>query len=229
MNGEMRLPETGVAANVAAGINRLAVWIARHWLAIFNCVVGIFLGLPFLAPILMEAGAPGAARTLYAIYAPTCHQLPDRSFFLFGPQAVYSTTDLERDGVIPAGTTTLGRMALRATGTTTTGFKVAICQRDVAIYGSILIGGLVFGALRPVYQRRGRRFPKMRVGLYLLLLIPLFVDGATQIVGLRESTWWLRAITGGIFGAATVWLTYPYIDESMADVVRTSAPKTTTV
>lgn len=225
MNVEVRLPAAGAAAKMASAINRLSAWIARHWLAIFNIVVAIFLGLPFLAPMLMEAGATGPARLLYAVYAPTCHQLPERSFFLFGQQAVYGPDELEQHGAIPAGSTIVQRMALRFIGTPEVGYKVAICERDVAIYGSILLSGLLFGVLRPLLRRRRAKLPKMPLWLYGLLLVPLAVDGITQILGLRESTWWLRLITGGIFGAATVWLTYPYIDEAMEDVARTSTLK----
>jgi uncharacterized membrane protein len=222
MSVDVRPPETGVAAKVGAAINRLAAWLARHWLAVFNIAVAIFLGLPLLAPILMQAGLTGPARLIYAVYAPTCHQLPERSFFFFGPSVAPSVADLEESHAIPAGLSILQHQALRFIGTPDTGYKVAICERDVAIYGGILVSGLIFGALRPVLRRNGRRLPKMPLWLYGLLLVPLIVDGITQLFGLRESTWWLRLITGCIFGAATVWLTYPYIDEAMDDVVRTS-------
>jgi uncharacterized membrane protein len=171
----------------------------------------------------MEAGATGPARLIYAIYAPTCHQLPERSFFLFGPRPVYSATDLETLGALPAGTNIFERQALRFIGTPDTGYKVAICERDVAIYGSVLLSGLLFAALRPsILRRAGRKLPKMPVWLYGLSLAPMALDGLTQIFGLRESNWLLRLLTGGIFGAATVWLAYPYVQEAMADVVRTS-------
>jgi uncharacterized membrane protein len=44
------------------------------------------------------------------------------------------------------------------------------------------------------------------------------VDGFTQLFGWRESDWLLRTITGCLFGMATVWLAYPYVQEAMDDV-----------
>jgi uncharacterized membrane protein len=222
MSAEVRLPKDGLEARVAGAINRLVASLARHWLALFNLAVAVFIGLPFLAPVLMAAGLPGPARVIYAIYAPTCHQLPDRSFFLFGPHITPSVADLEASQAIPAGLTILQRLALRFPGAPATGYKVAICERDMAIYSAILLNGLLFGALRSRLKRRGH-MPKMPLWLFALLLLPAAVDGFTQLFGLRESIWYLRLITGYLFGAGVVWLAYPYVEDSMADVARGSA------
>ena len=65
--------------------------------------------------------------------------------------------------------------------------------------------------------RRGRvRSPS--IWLYALLIAPMAVDGFTQLLGWRESTWELRVITGVLFGVATVWLLYPYIERTMVDL-----------
>ena len=149
MGANVTAPKIGVEARISAAINRLAAWVARHWLALFNLAVAVFIGLPFLAPVLMEAGLTGPARAIYLIYAPTCHQLPERSFFLFGPRITPSVADLEASQAIPAGQSIIQHMALRFPGTPATGYKVAVCERDTAIYGAILLNGLLFGALRP--------------------------------------------------------------------------------
>ncbi len=48
----------------------------------------VWLAAIVLAPILREAGS-GASSILYACFAPVCHQIPGRSFSLFGhPLAV---------------------------------------------------------------------------------------------------------------------------------------------
>ncbi len=131
--------------------------------------------------------------------------------------------ELEESQAIPAGLTIIQRLALRFPGTPATGYKVAICERDTAIYGAILLNGLLFGALRPTLRRRGR-MPKMPLWLFALFVLPAAVDGFTQLFGLRESTWYLRLITGFIFGTGLVWLAYPFVEEAMNDVVRTSSP-----
>jgi hypothetical protein len=40
--------------------------------------------------VAMKAGFSGAAKLIYLFYSFQCHQLPQRSFFLFGPQLTYS-------------------------------------------------------------------------------------------------------------------------------------------
>jgi uncharacterized membrane protein len=165
----------------------------------------------------MHIGATGLGRLIYLAYSPTCHQLPERSFFLFGPQAVYSIPELEAAGAIPAGLSLVHRQLLRFVGSPETGYKVAFCERDAAMYGSILLAGLVFGMVRGSWAGR-RRVPKLPLRAYALFLLPMAIDGFTQLFGLRESTWALRLVTGILFGFGTVWLAYPYVQDAMDDV-----------
>lgn len=190
--------------------DQIVLWISKHWLALFNLAVFAYLAVPFLAPVFMQAGVIGPARLIYTVYTPACHQLPDRSYFLFGQQPVYSLQELEDAGVLES-TFLLDRR--RYVGDENLGWKVALCERDLAIYGAVLLGGLLFAVLR-------ERVPKLPFKVYVLFLLPIAIDGFTQLFGLRTSNWWLRTITGGIFGLATVWLAYPYIEESMRDVRR---------
>jgi uncharacterized membrane protein len=216
----VRLPSGGRADRVSAAVDRLAARLARHWLALFNTIVAVFVLLPFLAPLFMHVGLELPARAIYLVYQPTCHQLPERSFFLFGPQGAYSVAELEAADAIPPGTSLPQRGMLRYVGNPEIGYKVAICERDVAIYGSILFGGLLYGVARGFFARRGRRVPKLPVKVYLILLMPMVVDGVTQLMGLRESTWQLRIVTGMLVGLATVWLAYPHIDDAMRDSLK---------
>ena len=188
----------------------IVIWIARHWLALFNSIVALYLLLPILAPALAKAGLTTPASLLYMAYSATCHQLPERSYFLFGEQPLYSLSALETSG-LEEGLGLFGRRAFR--GDEVSGYKIAVCQRDVAIYGSVALAGLLFALLR------GRaRAPSLKV--YLLLLIPMALDGLTQLFGMRESNWWLRSVTGALFGGASVWLAYPYLEAAMRDVIR---------
>jgi uncharacterized membrane protein len=191
--------------------NRLVLWVARHWLAIFNTGWGIYTFLPFLAPILMQAGLMMPARLIYGAYSFTCHQLPDHSYFLFGASAVPQAAALSASGAPDADNLFLFRSFL---GNGEIGYKVALCERDLAIYGSVLLAGLVFAFIR---DRVKLRAPSLK--LYVLFLIPIAIDGLTQLVGLRESNWWLRTLTGAIFGIGSVWLAYPYVEDAMQDVI----------
>lgn len=216
----MSTPWAASSNRWVAYTNRLVYGIARHWLAFCNAIVALFLALPVTAPLLLATGATMPAQIIYLVYLPVCHQLPERSYFLLGEKPVYTLEELEARGM-PAGLSLFQRRGFR--GNEVTGYKVAFCQRDVAIYGSVLLAGLAYGALR----RRGR--PRgLPLKVYVLFLIPLGLDGLTQLAGLRESNWWLRTITGALFGGASVWLAYPLIDEAMEGVtyqakVRTSS------
>jgi uncharacterized membrane protein len=202
------------ASQVASG---LVVWIARHWLAFFNTAWGIYVLTPFLAPVFMHLGWYAPARMIYGVYSIFCHQLPDHSYFLFGPQAAPPLPTLEAGGMTPG----LGLFQQRRfIGNPLLGYKVGICQRDVAIYGSIFVGGLIFALVRT-------RVKPLPLKLFLILLIPLAVDGLTQMFGLRVSNWWLRSITGAIFGFAAVFLAYPYVQAAMDEVIETETRRMT--
>ena len=70
-------------------IDRIFYTLARRWLLFFNLALAIYVGLPMLAPVLMNAGLTGPANIIYRAYSPMCHQLASRSFFLFGEQPAY--------------------------------------------------------------------------------------------------------------------------------------------
>lgn len=202
---------------VESAINRAAngavVWVARHWLFLFNLAWGMYVFVPFLAPILMHFGLTTPARTIYGVYSVFCHQLPDHSFFLFGHDHAPLEPVLVQGGMAEG----LNLLVMRQfVGNELLGYKVALCQRDVAIYGSILLAGLIYGVVR---KRRTVR--PLSLKIYALFLIPIAVDGLSQMVGLRESDWVLRTVTGMIFGMASVWLAYPYVEEAMQSVIET--------
>lgn len=94
------------------------------------------------------------------------------------------------------------------------GYQMAYCQRDTAIYTSILAAGLVFALARKKVRPLSPR--KMLLGL-VLVSAPMVIDGGTQLFLVRESNWWLRTITGALFGAGSTWLVYPYIEQGMLE------------
>jgi uncharacterized membrane protein len=195
--------------------NRLVLWIARHWLALFNTAWALYVLMPFVAPLLMQAGYMAPARVIYGLYSFTCHQLPDHSYFLFGESPVPQAQALMAAGAPDEANLFLFRSFI---GNPQIGYKAALCERDIAIYGSVALGGLVFALLR---QRGKVRAPSLKG--YALFLIPIAVDGVSQLVGLRESNWWLRTVTGALFGLASVWLAYPYVEDAMQEVIETES------
>ena len=203
----MKRRATGRTRDLVIFLDKIILVIARHWLFAVNWAVTLYLALPLLAPWFMAQGYDRIGSFVYRVYGPpTCHQLPERSYFLYGPQYDYSLEEL---------TTLLGGdVPLRYIGDATMGFRVAICQRDVAIYTALLFAGLAFGLVR-------RRLRPLHWKHMLLFLAPMAIDGTGQILGLWESTWLTRTITGILASSGVVLFLYPLLEEGMQDVQQT--------
>ena len=65
-------------------VDRGVLAVARHWLLTVNLMSGVFVGLPILGPWLRSRGLDLPANALYTAFGLTCHQMPSRSFFVFG-------------------------------------------------------------------------------------------------------------------------------------------------
>jgi uncharacterized membrane protein len=207
--------------------DRFSYWMSRHYMFVLNTIVLIYVGLPILAPVLMSAGYTRPATTIYRFYGLVCHQLAFRSWFIFGDQAAYPREAAGVENLIPYGVATglseNEELAARQfVGNPEVGYKVALCERDVAIYGGILLFGLIFSL-------SGRRIKHLPWYLWLLVgILPIALDGFSQLLSqpplnmfpYRESTPLLRTITGFLFGFTTAWFGYPIVEESMADVRR---------
>ncbi len=204
------------AERLTVFLDKLVLALAKHWLFLVNLVIAVYSGLPLLAPVLMALGYTRPAEIIYTIYKPLCHQLPQRSFFLFGPRLAYSLETL-RELLGPEMLTT-NSLARAFIGNAALGYKMAYCQRDAAMYSSILLAGMVFGLVR-------HRLKPLTFTRYLIFLAPWAVDGLVQLLGFYESTWQLRTITGSLFGLATVWFAYPYLEAGMGDLRRTISMK----
>lgn len=206
----------------------ITLWIHRHYMLLFNFLVFLYLGFAFLAPMLMKAGVTNPANLLYKAYGLVCHQLAYRSFFIFGEQFYYPRQAAEVSGVMTFSEATgldesnEARAIFAArnyVGNDEMGYKIALCQRDIAIYGGILLFGLLFSLT-------GMRLKSIPWYLWLALaIVPIGLDGFSQLLSqpplsflpYRESTPFLRVLTGFMFGFFTAWFGYPLVEESMAD------------
>ena len=207
--------------------DRFSSWFTRHYVAILNLIVLFYVGLPVLAPVLMNAGITGPAQMIYRAYSLACHQLAFRSFFLFGEQPYYPRAAAGVEDVLtysqatglPEGDSVAAVYGARDfIGNEAVGYKLALCERDIAIYGSILLFGIIFALT-------GRRIPGLPWYIWLLLgILPIAFDGVSQLLSqppinlgaYRESTPFLRTMTGALFGFMTAWFGYPMVEETMA-------------
>ena len=72
----------------------------------------------------------------------------------------------------------------------------------------MFLGGLAF----VLSKKRLRGIPWW---VWLLCTLPMAYDGLTQLFGLRESTWELRLITGGLFGLSTILFVLPLMQKTV--------------
>jgi uncharacterized membrane protein len=219
-----------IADRKISRMDRCSYWISKHYLGLINAFLILFVGLPFLAPVLMKNGFVAPATIIYKVYRTTCHQLAFRSFFLFGEQGYYPKASAHIDDVITYDEAThLGEDnnpenlldAREFVGTEQLGYKIALCQRDVAIYIGILIFNYLFILAR-------RKIPALPWYLWIVIgLLPIGLDGLSQLfsqpplsfIPFRESTPLLRVLTGFLFGFTTAWFGIPNVEVAMKDSI----------
>lgn len=237
-------------AKFALTVDRFAIGLARHWLLYVNALLGGLVLAPFAAPALMAIGATEPANAIYLFYSFLCHQLPQRSFFLFGPKVSYSLAEIgavwQYDGFI-----TLREFI----GNEAMGWKVAWSDRMVSMYGSLWIGGLLFALLRLRNPERSRGVLLSPPVWLFVGILPMGLDGFSHMIndivagfsgtGFRDTNAWLqfltgnifpatfyvgdalgsfnnlaRLLTGTLFGLTTIGFLYPFVEIAMQDMAR---------
>lgn len=213
--------------------DRFSLWFTNNYMTVFSAIVFLYVGVPYLAPIFMHFGLTQPAGVIYKIYSYLCHQLAFRSFFLFGPQAVYPRllSNLHYPVMYEnlVGHTTIDVNEARAyLGNAIYGFKVALCERDVAMYGSFFLFGVVFAFMKA-------KIKSVKTWIWIVFgILPIAIDGGSQLPALgldikwlpaRESSPFLRVLTGVLFGVITAWYLYPMVEESMRGTRRTLQKK----
>ena len=205
-----------------------------RWFTLFGVIMGVVVVLPFLAPIFMAIGWNGIGKAIYFIYSFLCHQLPERSYFLFGSKLTYSLPEIQA-----AWQNTSSPLILRQfIGNPELGWKVAWSDRMVSMYTATWI----FGILWWPFHRRLKPLPWWGLALFLL---PMAVDGSSHFLsdlagigeGFRDSNAWLatltnnafttdfyagdawgsfnslmRLLTGVLFGIGIIWSSFPYLE-----------------
>jgi uncharacterized membrane protein len=90
------------------------------------------------------------------------------------------------------------------------GHQLGMCERNISIYTSMFIGSLIFVLSK-------KRIPGIPWWIWILMILPLALDGTTQMFGWRESTWELRVLTGTLFGLGNVWFALPLIQKTILE------------
>lgn len=231
-----------------AQLNRAVYWLSRHWLLAFIIFWAAFNLLPWLAPVFMEAGWEAGGRAIYTAYTFLCHQLPQRSFFLFGERPMYELSEIQA-----VWQNTDNPLLLRQfIGNPDIGWKVAWSDRMVSLYTGILLWAVVLGPWR-------RRLPRLPLWGFVLLALPMVIDGGTHMLsdmlggiggGFRyDNAWlasltnhtfapafyagdslgsfnsWLRLITGLLFSLGAVWFLLPALVSAFGNTADTIEEK----
>ena len=213
-------------------------WIGDHWFETFLILYGLWVFAPFLAPLFMQIGWTGAGKAIYFIYSFFCHQLPERSLFLFGEKTMYSLSEIQA-----AWQETINPMILRQfIGSDSMGWKIAWSDRMISFYTSVWLFAVTWYPFR-------RRINPISWWGFILLLLPIALDGGTHAIsdfagigqGFRDTNMWLavltnnafpatfyagdalgsfnsllRFITGLLAGLGIVWFAFPYIFQTQA-------------
>ncbi|CAG0937661.1 hypothetical protein TFLX_06610 [Thermoflexales bacterium] len=238
-----------LAIKPAQRSERFLLHLTQHWLTLFIVVWGVFVTLPWLAPVFMKMGATGLGNGIYFLYQFFCHQLPERSFFLFGAQPMYS---LQQVGTVWSKDSL--EVLRQFTGNAEFGWKVAYSDRMVSLYTGFWFAAIAFAFLR-------RRVSPLPIWGFLLLSLPMVIDGGTHLLsdlqagsnfgtGFRDTNaWlaqltsqafptsfyagdalgsfnsWMRLLSGVLFGMAAIWLAFPYVDAAFQQTREALAEK----
>jgi hypothetical protein len=227
--------------SLAVIANRVVLGISRHWLLIFVVISGLYAGLPWLAPVFMKIGWMNAGNAIYMFYSTQCHQLPQRSFFLFGEKTMYSLSEVQA----LFRNTTNPHILRQFIGDQQVGWKMAWSDRMVSLYTTIFFAGLFYPSVR-------KHLKPLPIRFWTLLAMPLFIDVGAHMAsdmagigkGFRDSNLWLAALTGNslpplfyagdglgsfnswirlvtgiLFGISSVWMFYPRIEQTFAGII----------
>jgi len=175
MAGAFKL-QTGVARDPA--YNR--AYLAEVFISYSLAVLFLYVAWTVCAPALIgsdEGFLRGIAATNYIVNYYMCHQMPERSFSLFGN-------------------------------------PMPLCERCLAIFAGSLIA---YAAA--AYRRRLPRFLSS-FAFVILSLVPIGIDGVTQLFGMRESNSSERVATGLLAGFAVLY----YLVSTLREHYTTNKP-----
>jgi uncharacterized membrane protein len=223
-------------------IDRGVSWLGEHWIVVFGSVMGFIVVVPFLAPFFMSIGWNLPGRIIYFVYSFLCHQLPERSFFLFGPKFTFSLPEIQAAWQISFDPLILRQFV----GNPEMGWKVAWSDRMVSMYYSLWLFGLIWYPFR-------KRIPRIPWWGLILFLLPMVIDGSSHAfsdlagigAGFRDANLWLatltqnvfpstfyagdalgsfnssmRLLTGVLFGLGMVWYSFPFLDDALGSMAR---------
>ena len=192
-----------------------------YGLLFYLSIMFLFNLLIFAPPLLLASGNTELAEPLYFGFSFTCHQLDTRSlcYYESGFPIRYCEGAKERQRNMIIATDDLGLLSDGCLSGSDCivriGYKFPVCSRDIGIYFFLLIGGILYPFIKKPTTEIWPH-PKW----LLLAMIPIGLDGGTQLLGLRESTNELRLITGAIIGFTAAFYLVPMLNQIINPLIQ---------
>jgi uncharacterized membrane protein len=185
INDETR---TGAGTTTSGTSNqKVSAFIQAHWLAIGNTLVFLFILPIVLYPMFMATGNPylqDVAGVIKFLYHFICHQLPQRSLFIFGYQMAVDARSFALYTAFLLGGIGFGLAGKKLKPLPF--WTLALLTLPIAIDGFMQLFGVP---------------------------IPRGIGPGLQLTWTAESNNTLRLITGSLFGLASALYAYPRMKE----------------
>lgn len=166
---------------------------------LFILLMGAFCSLIAVTPYLAGKGSP-LAPFLYNSFGLLCHQITSRSLCLFHADGYYVSSCVPDEEFSYSKETEVVVDGVR-------GYKFPVCSRDISIYFSMLIGGLLF----PFFWRIEKtEWPSKWI--LLGASVPIAIDGGMQLLGIWESSNLARVATGAVIGVVLPFYIIPMLN-----------------
>ncbi len=210
MTNSTESPARNGRIRLILAIQKIIYYLAKYWFPLFLAAPTVILALGFLAPALMAQGNGEGATAVYRFLALDNHQMPDRSYFLFGQNdgiQTYTPETLIANGAdLQEWEAFIGNERL--------GYKTGLNHRMVAIFVGLVVGGFAWGL--------SKRKRQINLLVILLLILPLLIDGFSHVISeagavdVRATNEWAATLTnrafsekfyqGDMFGSLNYWL-----------------------
>lgn len=202
--------------------------ISKYFAEIIWAFFFLFVLVAILPVFLMHTGHEEGANNIHSVYRIFCHQRVERTPFFLGAEGFvkfYSIEELQYLGAIPEQNPNAPAgfeeeiFGYPYIGDEVVGYKTALCIRDLSIYATVVIFGLIYLIL----SRKNKKIYKFDWKIALILTIPIAVDGIFQLIAELLGFDWVpqsyfdnqlkRIVTGVLFGIAIVMIAFPLLQE----------------
>ncbi|MBN1993143.1 MAG: DUF2085 domain-containing protein [Anaerolineae bacterium] len=232
-------PTPTISQTIGAWANKWMLWLAKHWLAAANTFFFLYVGLPFLAPLLLANGQAGGANFIYWWYHLLCHSLPSRTYFIAGEQVCLCHRCMAIYGTIFVGGVFFGLVRHRLKSLPPKWYALFVLPMaldggmglasELAQFVPITILSIVGLAVVGLVGLLLLSQKQLTWPVAVFLGCGVLALGYLQFIGPHQSNLFLRNFTGFAFGLGTVWVAYPLLQEGFDDIRQETSAQLTSI